>query len=53
MQPFFCHDLANDMYSQTAKIVFSHLKIHVVKEAKDALMYFVQDFQSNLQFIDS
>ena len=26
VQPFFCHDLANDMYSQTAKTVFSHLK---------------------------
>ena len=26
MQPFACHDLANDMYSQTVKIVFSHLK---------------------------
>ena len=25
MQPFSCHDLANDMYSQTAKIVFSRL----------------------------
>ena len=23
--PFFCHDLANDTYSQTAKTVFSHL----------------------------
>ena len=26
LQPFFCHDLANDIYSQTAKTVFSHLK---------------------------
>ena len=25
LQPFSCHDLANDMYSQTAKIVFSRL----------------------------
>ena len=24
LQPFSCHDLANDMYSQTAKTVFSH-----------------------------
>ena len=24
-QPFSCHDLANDTYSQTAKTVFSHL----------------------------
>ena len=27
LQPFSCHDLANDLYSQTAKTVFSHLKI--------------------------
>ena len=26
LQPFSCLDLANDIYSQTAKIVFSHLK---------------------------
>ena len=26
LQPFSCHDLANDVYSQTAKTVFSHLK---------------------------
>ena len=26
LQPSSCHDLANDIYSQTAKIVFSHLK---------------------------
>ena len=26
LQPFFCHDLANDIYSQTAKTVFSHRK---------------------------
>ena len=25
LQPFSCHDLANDMHSQTAKTVFSHL----------------------------
>ena len=25
-QPFSCHDLANDIYSQTSKTVFSHLK---------------------------
>ena len=25
LQPFSCHDLANDIYSQTAEIVFSHL----------------------------
>ena len=26
LQPFPCHDLANDIYSQTSKTVFSHLK---------------------------
>ena len=26
LQPFSCHDLANNIYSQTAKTVFSHLK---------------------------
>ena len=29
------------------------IKFHVVKEAKKAVLYFVQDFQSNLQFINS
>ena len=27
LQPFSCHDLANDIHSQTTKTVFSHLKI--------------------------
>jgi len=27
LQPFSCHDLANDIYSQTAKTVFNHLNI--------------------------
>ena len=26
LQPFCCHDLTNDIYSQTAKTVFTHLK---------------------------
>ena len=26
LQPFSCHNFANDIYSQTAKTVFSHLK---------------------------
>ena len=34
MQPFSCHDLANDMYSQTAKIVFSHLKSNCLLKGK-------------------
>ena len=28
-------------------------KFHVVKEAKEAVLYFVQDSRYNLQFIDS
>ena len=31
LQPFSCHDLANDIYSQTAKTVFSHLNVNYVK----------------------
>ena len=31
LQPFSCHDLANDIYSQTAKTVFSHLIIRFSK----------------------
>ena len=27
LQPFSCHDLANDIFSLTVKTVFSHLKI--------------------------
>ena len=27
LQPFSCHKLANDIYSETAKTVFSHLKL--------------------------
>ena len=27
LQPFSCHDVANDMRSQTAKTVFSHLNV--------------------------
>ena len=27
LQPFSCYDLANDIYSQTAKTVFSHLNL--------------------------
>ena len=29
------------------------IKFHVVKEAKEAVLYFLQDFLSNLQFIES
>ena len=27
LQPFSCHDLANDIFSQTVKTVLSHLKV--------------------------
>ena len=27
LQPFSCHNLANDLYSETAKTVFSHLQL--------------------------
>ena len=29
LQPFSCHNLANDLYSETGKTVFSHLKLFV------------------------
>ena len=29
------------------------INFHVVKEAKEALLYFVQDLRSNLHFIDN
>ena len=29
------------------------MKIHVTREAKEAVLFFVQDFQPNLQFIES
>ena len=35
LQPFACHYLANDPYSQTAKTVFSHLKQMFLKERID------------------
>ena len=31
LQPFSCHDLANDIYSQIAKTVLSHLKKRSLK----------------------
>ena len=31
LQPFSCHDLTNDIYSQTAKTVFSHLNTYHVQ----------------------
>ena len=35
------------------RLLCTVIKFHVVKEAKEAVLYFVQDFRSNLQFIDS
>ena len=32
LQPSCCHDLTNDIYSQTAKTVFSHLKNGPLKD---------------------
>ena len=29
------------------------IKFHVVKEAKDSVLYVMQDFRSNIQFIES
>ena len=34
LQPFSWHDLANDIYSQTAKTVFSHLYLNIVRKWK-------------------
>ena len=31
LQPFSCHNLANDLYSETAKTVFSHLNHALVQ----------------------
>ena len=35
------------------RLLCTMIKFHVVKEAKEAVLYFVQDFRSSLQFIDS
>ena len=35
------------------RLLCTVIKFHVVKEAKKAVLYFVQDFRSNLQFTDS
>ena len=37
LQPFSCHNLANDLYSETAKTVFSHLNMHVDARAQDEI----------------
>ena len=37
LQPFSCHDLANDIYLQTAKTVFSHLACSAMLDMKLSL----------------
>ena len=34
------------------QLLCTAMKIHVTREAKDAVLFFVQDFPPNLQFID-
>ena len=35
------------------RLLCNMIKIHVIRKAKEALLFFVQDFRSHLQFIDS
>ena len=35
------------------RLLCTVINFHVVKEAKEAVLYFVQDLRSNLHFIDS
>ena len=39
LQSFSCHDLANDIYSQTAKTVFSHLKYPKISKNGNPLFF--------------
>ena len=49
LQPFSCHDLANNIYSQTAKTVFSHLNAY-----KISLKFYTSYLNNKLQqIIDS
>ena len=34
------------------QLLCTAMKIHVTREAKDAVLFFVEDFRPNLQFID-
>ena len=52
LQPFSCHDLANDIYSQTAKTVFSHLNrqnadIQFTKDVYKSTKEVLKDFRCN------
>ena len=51
LQPFACHDLTNDIYSQTAKTVFSHLKkkVFVTECVKELLKRNIIDTTKVLQ----
>ena len=35
------------------RLLSTMIKFHVVEETKDVLLHFVQDFRSNLRFVDS
>ena len=35
------------------RLLSNMIKIHAIRKAKEASLFFVQDFRSNLQFIDS
>ena len=48
LQPFSCHDLANDIYSQTAKTVFSHLKGYVSSITRLCLLKITASRQTNM-----
>ena len=39
LQPFSCHDLANEIHSQTAKTVFSHLCVNLYGVIKPSNSY--------------
>ena len=35
------------------RLLCTMIKFHVVEKTKDVLLHFVQDFRSNLRFVDS
>ena len=48
LQPLSCHDLANDIYSQTAKTVFSRLKGSVSSVTRPCLLKIRASRQTNM-----
>ena len=48
LQPFSCLDLANDIYSQTAKAVFSRLKGSVSSVTRPCLLKITASRQTNM-----